>query len=251
MTARRKTNAKQAEWAQRLAEGSLFYKFLQRRINSFPMPRRRGTPKGQRIGFPREKYVATVYACYHLDLRYVAKRIGISYGVLRKWRTEEGFSQAVRDHVTAFTQEALLPFLRAGSAKATAEVKRSLAELTFAQIAAGPLPQPHVPYDAPELHDARFWDESVCNVLEEFVVARPPLAWLSSDDNWYLIEMLAHTGKRLQNWETRLPALRYITDAVIELLGDPEASEIQRKSYAVMLRAVADAMLEGTKWQRK
>ncbi len=251
MTARRKRQAKQAVSVQALAEHSLFYKFLYQRIDSYVTPHRRGTPRGQPIGFTRDKYLATVYACYRNDLRYVARRIAVPYGVLRKWRTEEGFWHVVRDHVAAFTQEVLLPFLRAGSAKATAEVDRSLASLTFAQIAASPFPQPAMPYDAPELDDARFWDESVCEVLEDFVMAKPPPPWLSSDDSWHLIEVLAHTGKRLQNWERRLPALRFVSDAVIELLGDQQASELKRKKYAAMLREVADAMLRETKWARK
>src|SRR5262245_44256487 len=70
--------------------------FIQDKLKDHVEPTRAGTPKGEAIGLSRKKFYAALLSLTSLDLRKQAKVIGVSYGVLRKWRTEESLLEEVR-----------------------------------------------------------------------------------------------------------------------------------------------------------
>ena len=87
-----------------LQEG-LLANFITRKMDSYQEPSRKGTPKGEAIGFSQVKHTAMLLALTNTDLRQVAKSQGISYGLLRKWRTEADFKKMMSSHVEEFVDE--------------------------------------------------------------------------------------------------------------------------------------------------
>ncbi len=69
------------------------------RLEHYQEPARAGTPKGEPIGFFRKKYEAALWLALYplcLKLQEVAKKAGVSTGVLRVWRTEEKFLELAK-----------------------------------------------------------------------------------------------------------------------------------------------------------
>jgi hypothetical protein len=58
-------------------------------------PARLGTPRGAPVGFSRKKLAAALFALTSRDVKHTAKDLGVSYGVVRKWRTEVAFKALV------------------------------------------------------------------------------------------------------------------------------------------------------------
>jgi len=72
--------------------------FIEEKIGSYLEPTRWGTPRGDPIGFPRVKCLATLLALTTHSQKDIARGIGLSYGVLRKWRSEAEFKQLIQQH---------------------------------------------------------------------------------------------------------------------------------------------------------
>ena len=81
---------------------TLFVRFILQKLNDRMETVRKGTPRGEPIGFSRSKYLATLLCLYRLPLREIAKNARVSYGLLRKWRTEEEFQKYIRQHEKEF-----------------------------------------------------------------------------------------------------------------------------------------------------
>jgi len=79
--------------------------FITRKMASYQEPSRKGTPKGEAIGFSQLKHTAMLLALTNTDLRQVAKNLVISYGLLRKWRTEADFKKLMSSHAEEFVDE--------------------------------------------------------------------------------------------------------------------------------------------------
>lgn len=77
------------------AEG-LLDEYMAQKINSYQEPERKGTPRGDKIGFPLNKYISCLLvALTNYSLKRIAdiygSDLGFSYGLLRKWNTESDF----------------------------------------------------------------------------------------------------------------------------------------------------------------
>jgi hypothetical protein len=59
-------------------------------------PARLGTPRGAPVGFSRKKLAAALLTLTSRDVKRTAKDLGVSYGVLRKWRSEGPFKALVK-----------------------------------------------------------------------------------------------------------------------------------------------------------
>ena len=70
--------------------------FIDTNLQRYIEPTRAGTPKGETVGLSRKKFHAALLSLTSLDLRKQAKLIRVSYGLLRKWRTEEALLEEVR-----------------------------------------------------------------------------------------------------------------------------------------------------------
>jgi hypothetical protein len=80
----------------------LLPRFLKEKEKDYEEPTRKGTPKGENIGFSLQKYRATLYALTSVDLTEMSKKLGVSYGLLRKWRTEPTFKEQIEEHIQNF-----------------------------------------------------------------------------------------------------------------------------------------------------
>lgn len=73
--------------------------YLEEKLDKHQEPSREGTPRGEKIGFPRKKYLASILlGITNRKLKEVAEACGVSYGLLRKWRTETDFQEGCENH---------------------------------------------------------------------------------------------------------------------------------------------------------
>jgi hypothetical protein len=82
----------------------LLNEFIQEKATSYQQPSRKGTPRGEPVGFSWEKYYATLLALTEDSLEDQANKLDVSYHVLRKWRSEPEFKKTVQDHMNVFVQ---------------------------------------------------------------------------------------------------------------------------------------------------
>lgn len=91
----------------------LLPRFIAFKLAEYEEPRKKGTPKGEPVGLSLTKYTATLYALRQKllardeGLAAQAKELNISYGVLRKWRSEPQFKELVAQHEKEFFAFAL------------------------------------------------------------------------------------------------------------------------------------------------
>jgi hypothetical protein len=76
--------------------------YIVRKAQRYIEPQRRGTPRGDSIGFSSAKYRAALLTMTRLSLRDAARAAGVSYGVLAKWKTEDDFMKVVDAHIWEF-----------------------------------------------------------------------------------------------------------------------------------------------------
>lgn len=79
---------------------TLLENFIERKKNAYPTPL-----KGLRNRFSRKKYLATLYALTSDKQITTAMELGVSYGLLRKWKTEGHFRAVVRRHCEEFAED--------------------------------------------------------------------------------------------------------------------------------------------------
>jgi hypothetical protein len=96
--------------------------------NRYNEPVRKGTPKGDPIGFTSKKYQAALLMVLYpqcLQLNEIAKLAGVSEGVLRVWRTQNAFKRSVED-ATKILGETLAEEMRTAIVEKSEEVLRNL-----------------------------------------------------------------------------------------------------------------------------
>jgi len=73
--------------------------FIEKKMNKFVEPTRKGVPKGNLIGFPRKKYHAAILCAIKkkYKLLEIIKEINdnISYILMKKWHSEKQFKNIV------------------------------------------------------------------------------------------------------------------------------------------------------------
>ena len=71
-------------------------------------PIRKGTPRGEKIGFFWVKQNACIaLAVTNSKMKQIAEQLEISYGLLRKWKSEQDFQKEMSKHVWEFVMEIL------------------------------------------------------------------------------------------------------------------------------------------------
>ena len=88
----------------RIEQRGLLVDFLTEKARTYVEPTRTGTPRGEPIGLSGEKYAATLMALTSYEGKKTAKALRISHGLLRKWRTERVFKEAVDKHTEEFVE---------------------------------------------------------------------------------------------------------------------------------------------------
>jgi hypothetical protein len=82
---------------------TLLDSFFKEKILEYDEPQRKGTPRGEPIGFSAKKYYAALMMLKKFPLKDLAGMINVSYGLLRKWRTEDKFIEQIEKNETDFT----------------------------------------------------------------------------------------------------------------------------------------------------
>ena len=80
----------------------LLLSFMKEKAKNYTEPTRRGTPRGEAIGLSSKKYLATLYMLTPSALELLGQALGISYGLLRKWRTELLFKNQIEENAREF-----------------------------------------------------------------------------------------------------------------------------------------------------
>jgi len=93
---------------------TLWGKFIKKKIAEYVKPIRKGTRKGDPIGFSQVKYEYSLY-CLHslkdLNFKLVSMALGVPYAVLANWRSQEQFKKQVEAHEKEWT-EIFINFMR-------------------------------------------------------------------------------------------------------------------------------------------
>jgi hypothetical protein len=74
---------------------TFFNKYIGNKIKSYTEPTRKGTTRGDPIGLSRPKFKAALLSITSLSQKEIAAAAEVSYGVYRKWRTEDLFKQEI------------------------------------------------------------------------------------------------------------------------------------------------------------
>jgi hypothetical protein len=116
------------------------------------------------MGFSAPKFRAAVYCLKSTPLREIASAVPVSYGLLRKWRTEERFLSLMVTLSTEFVDQAVMRQLRK-----RAEVQMGLDDAysvkTITDIARTPPPQ----LGWTEFRDLSFYSEELLSLLADKV----------------------------------------------------------------------------------
>lgn len=84
-------------------QGTLLSRYINEQSAAYREPARRGTRRGETIGYSRKKYAAALLCLYGWEVKTTAEVAGVSYGLLRKWRTEEEFRALIDRHAEEFS----------------------------------------------------------------------------------------------------------------------------------------------------
>jgi hypothetical protein len=75
---------------------NLLRNFIKARMDAYPEPTRKGTARGETVGFSKDKYhAALLSALTGLSQKSIAEELVISYGVVRKWHVESEFKDVM------------------------------------------------------------------------------------------------------------------------------------------------------------
>jgi len=77
--------------------------FITNKTATYVEPKRKGTARGERIGFSLPKYKASLLcALTSATQEGIARALGVSYGLIRKWHTEQDFKEDMHRHMGEF-----------------------------------------------------------------------------------------------------------------------------------------------------
>jgi len=91
-------------------EPTFLQKFINEKLNSYVEPQRKGIPRGEPIGFSKQKYKATLLLMTNRKQKEIAELIGVSYGFLRRWRTEKKFLEMTKKHCNEYRERVIAYF---------------------------------------------------------------------------------------------------------------------------------------------
>ena len=92
-------------------KNTLLQEFIIEKAKNYLEPQRKGTPKGDPIGFSKEKFLCSLYMLYNTPQKEIAQMLKISYGLVRKWNTEKAIKDTILIHCFEFA-DYLFKYLR-------------------------------------------------------------------------------------------------------------------------------------------
>ncbi len=72
--------------------------FIKNKCDEYDEPKREKRQRGDSVRFGIKKYLATLWLLSNLTTKEIARKVGISVALLRKWKTEEVFKEMVWKH---------------------------------------------------------------------------------------------------------------------------------------------------------
>lgn len=224
--------------------------FLNEKAREYVAPTRRGTAKGERIGFSVSKYLATLCALLNTGSNEeTAKKLGVSYGLLRKWRSEVEFVELVDKHIAEFS----IVFIQRVKERIR---EQECVDATFFQLpiekmdSAEPNAVTYEEFDDVEAYNSRIF-EKIVNELHRF----GNLESDSEKESLFAIKcrfkvfeildrVIASRGtpsplkKLFLNYWAQIDPINTTLDVVIRRLGKPKMSEAEKKLAVYLLRQV-------------
>lgn len=79
-------------------------------LRKFQLKKMEGYSAEKFPGFSAVKYQALLFSLYGYKVKDMAKELGISYGVLRKWRSEKDFKHLFKGHCEEFAKDFIKEF---------------------------------------------------------------------------------------------------------------------------------------------
>ena len=136
--------------------------FMIQKARAYREPQRQGIPRGWPMRFSTPKFRAAVCCLKCTHLREIASAVPVSYGLLRKWRTETRFLSLMATLSTEFVDQAVM-----GHLKRRVEVQMGLDDAysakTITDIAETPPPR----LGWTEFSDVRFYSEGLLGRLAD------------------------------------------------------------------------------------
>lgn len=90
------------DWKLQLYISDFLCTFRNEKLVEYVEPTRSGTPKGEPIGFMMPKYHAALMSMTGLDNDAISIYVGVSSGLIRKWKSEHKFNELVDELVEEF-----------------------------------------------------------------------------------------------------------------------------------------------------
>jgi hypothetical protein len=245
----------QEEDGQKVPVKGLLSDFLREKCASYAEPMRSGTPRGEPVGFSAKKYAASLLALTTLDGKSTAKQLGVSHGVLRKWRTEPAFKNLVDKHCKEFADR----LLRHVKERITADrkdtedlLKLPLEELARSQVAGR---RTYTEFSDGELYGDRLLNElwivtarhlrsgnkriKGATVGDDEVIFSSELLWILDLINR---KHVMRTPYMDLFQDQKLPLLRALVKRSIELFVLPNSSKEAYAMAIFFLRGVLDVL---------
>jgi hypothetical protein len=88
--------------------------FIEIRARQYIEPQRGRRQKGEKVGFPRKKYLATLYELYDVTAAEIAERVNdrmqkgtrkTTEKIISVWRSQEDYKEAVKNHGEEFVEK--------------------------------------------------------------------------------------------------------------------------------------------------
>ncbi len=120
----------------------LLINFLKNKLEKYEEPSREGTPKGEPIGFPQMKYLASLLLLTNISLKDLSKSLKISYGVLRNWNSEPAFKKQIEENMRSISAAVIVPsFLSSVSTSTSLILMRTVLSLNLRFATMVPAPR--------------------------------------------------------------------------------------------------------------
>jgi len=225
--------------------------FIKNQLHTYKPPSRAGTPKGDKIGFSREKFLVSLLSITSLKQKDIAAQAAVSHGLVRKWNTEPEFKQAVEKHrgelADTFTAAWLDKWFKERERQDKEYLKR-LDKLSLAELVTTDL-EPEGEHRFDDFDDAELYGDELIETIEKRFFPRGKLSdaeiriksaalTLDDDDKYFILDLLNKGRGRPTPMLTDaegVQAYAGITNAM-NILAQPRLSYSARREAIVLLR---------------
>ena len=226
--------------------------FIKNQLRAYKPPLRAGTPKGDKIGFSREKFLVSLLSITSLKQKDIAAQAAVSHAVVRKWNTEPEFKQAVEKHrrELADTFMACLNRWLKERKRQDKEYSKQLGRLSLAEIVNTDL-EPEGEHRFDDFDDAELYGDELIETIEKRFFPRGKLSdtkikiksaalTLNDSDKYFILDLLNKGRGRptpmLDNAAAEgVQAYASITEAM-NILVQPRLSYSARHEAVALLR---------------